>query len=98
MISVERILNDTDYLSCLSADEMSAFGSSVVDVCLNSVTTVLNILSLTCDSKGNVNCHVYYVLKCGIAEIALSLKYLAFFTLFKPTLFMQQSLRKLFWA
>ena len=52
MISVERILSDTDYLSCLSADEVSAFGSSVVDVCLKAVTTVLNILSLTCDSKG----------------------------------------------
>ena len=51
---MERILNDTDYLSCLSADEVSEFGSSVVDVCLRAVTIVLDILSLTCDSKGEV--------------------------------------------
>ena len=51
---MERILNDTDYLSCLSPDEVSAFGSSVVDVCLRGVTIVLDILSLTCDSKGMV--------------------------------------------
>ena len=69
MISVEHILNDTDYLSCLSADEVSKFSSNVVDVCLRAVTTVLNILSLTCDSKGKTKFHIYVCIVFWNAEV-----------------------------